>query len=53
MDVQNALFNSNVKIYEQEFKQEQSTVSYKKGADDQSFSKLQSFRKTMVDHDTT
>jgi len=53
MSVQNELSNSNAKIAEQEFQQERSTVSYKKGADDQSFSKLQSFRETMVDHDTT
>lgn len=51
--MQNELFNSNAKIAEQEFQQERSAVSYKKGADDQSFSKLQSSRETMVDHDTT
>jgi len=53
MAVQNELSNSNAKIAEQEFQQERSTVSYKKEDDNNSFSKLQSFRETMVDHDTT
>ena len=53
MAMQNELSNSNAKISEQEFQQEWSTVSYIKVADDQSFSKLQSFRETMVDHVTT